>query len=62
VIQPNDERFWLYAAVDSVTNRLLHVKLSTRRNQATIEMLLAELHEKHVVDDAVFLVDSSPWL
>ncbi len=28
VIQLNDERFWLYAAVGSETNRLLHVKLS----------------------------------
>jgi putative transposase len=26
VIQLNDERFWLYAAVDPETNRLLHMK------------------------------------
>jgi transposase-like protein len=25
-------------------------------------MLRSELHEKHLVDDAVFLVDSAPWL
>ena len=27
VIQPNDERYWLYAAVDPDTNRLLHMEL-----------------------------------
>jgi len=62
VIQLNDERFWLYAAVDPATNRLLHVKLAPTRNQAITEMFLAELREKHLVDDAVFLVDSAPWL
>jgi putative transposase len=62
VIQLNDERFWLYAAVDFDTNRLLHVKLSPTRNQAITEIFLAELREKHLVDDAVFLVDSAPWL
>ena len=25
-------------------------------------MLLAELREKHLVDDAIFLVDGAPWL
>ncbi|SFQ20912.1 DDE domain-containing protein [Halolamina pelagica] len=51
VIQLNDERFWLYAAVDSDTNRLLHVKLSPTRNQAITETSVfaqrcetAELH------------------
>ena len=62
VIQLNDERFWLYAAVDPETNRLLHVKLSPTRNQATTEMFLSELREKYLVDDALFLVDSAPWL
>jgi len=58
----NDDRFWLSAAVDSTTNRLLHVKYSPTRNQAATEMSLAELREKHLVDDALFLVDSAPWL
>jgi len=62
VIQLNDERFWLYAAVDPATNRLLHVKFSPTRNQAITEMFLAELREKHLVDDALSLVDSAPWL
>ncbi|WP_121822955.1 IS6 family transposase [Halostella salina] len=62
VIQLNNERFWLYAAVGSDTNRLLHVKLSPTRNQAITEMFLAELCEKHLVGDTLFLVDSAPWL
>jgi transposase-like protein len=62
VIQLNDERFWLYVAVDPHTNRLLHFKHSPTRNQAIIEMFLSELRDKHLVDDAIFLVDSAQWL
>ncbi len=62
MIQLNDDRFWLYAAVDPETNRLLHVKLSPTRNQAIIEIFPTELREKHLVDNAVFPIDSAPWL
>jgi len=62
VIQLNDERYWLYAAVDPNTNRLLHVRLYSTRTQALTEMFLSELREKHLVDDAIFLVDGAPWL
>ena len=60
VIQPNDERFWLYVAVDPETNCLLHMKLYPTRNLAITEIFLAELQEKHLIDDALFLVDSAP--
>ncbi len=59
VLQLNDEWFWLYAAVDPETNRLLHVKLSPTRNIAITAIFLAELCEKHLVDNALFLVDSA---
>ncbi|MFC6987641.1 IS6 family transposase [Haloplanus sp. GCM10025708] len=62
VIQLNDEQYWLYAAVDPATNRLLHVRLFPTRTQALTEMFLSELREKHLVDDAIFLVDGAPWL
>jgi len=62
VVQLSDEQFWLYAAVDPETNRLLHVKLAPTINQAITEMFPAELREKHLVDDALFLVGSGPWL
>jgi len=62
VIQINGQRFWLYAAVDPTTNRLLHVALYPTRTTAISEMFLKELCEKHLVDDAIFLVDGAPWL
>ena len=62
VIQLNDERYWLYAAVDPATNRLLHVRLFPTRTLALTEMFLSELREKHLVDDATVLVDGAPWL
>jgi transposase-like protein len=62
VIQVNDQRFWLYAAVNPDTGRLLHVRLFPTRTQALTEMFLAELEEKHLVDDALLLVDGAPWL
>jgi putative transposase len=62
VIQLNDERFWLYAAVDPDTNRMLHVTIAPARNQVITEIFLVELREKHLVNDTVVLVDSAPWL
>ncbi|GAB3313419.1 IS6 family transposase [Haloplanus salinarum] len=62
VIQLNDERYWLYAAIDPDTNRLLHIRLYPTRTTAITLMFLSELREKHQVDDAVFLVDGAPWL
>ena len=62
VIRVNDQRYWLFAAVDPDSNRLLHVRLFPTRTSALTEMFLAELREKHLVDDAIFLVDGAPWL
>jgi transposase-like protein len=62
VIQLNAERYWLYAAVDPDTNRLLHVRLYPTRTTAISSMFLSEPREKHQVDDAMVLVDGTPWL
>jgi transposase-like protein len=62
VIQLNDQRFWLYAAVDPETNDFLHVRLFPTRTIVLTKRFLAELQEKHDVADAVFLVDGAPWL
>ena len=43
-------------------NQLLHVRLYPTRTTALTEMFLVELREKHLVDDALFLVDGAPWL
>jgi transposase-like protein len=61
-IHLDDQRDWLYAAVDPETNKFLHVRLFLMRNEGVTSIFLSELTEKHDVDDAVFLVDSGPWL
>jgi transposase-like protein len=59
VIQIDDERYWLYAAVDPDSNELLHTKLEPVRTKVFAHAFLAELREKHNVDDAQFLVDDA---
>jgi len=62
VIQTNDERQWLYAAVDPSTNEFLHVRLfQTRTTQLTV-LFLRELREKQQVEQATFLVDGAHYL
>ncbi|WP_433634822.1 IS6 family transposase [Halomicrococcus sp. NG-SE-24] len=62
VIRLNNQRYWLYAAVDPATNEFLHLKLYPTRTTMLTKQFLQELQEKHCVGDAVFLVDSAPWL
>ena len=59
VIQLDDERYWLYAAVDPDTNELLHTTLEPTTTKVFAHSFLTELSEKHDVEDAVFLVDGS---
>jgi putative transposase len=51
VIRFNDEQYWLYAAVDSDTNELLHTAFEPTRTNVISRGLFAELREKHDVDD-----------
>lgn len=59
MIRVNDEQYWLYVAVDPVTNRFRHVRLSPTYMIAITKAFIAELSQKHDVDDAVFLVDDA---
>ena len=62
VIQVNDQRHWLYAAVDPETNQFLHVRLfQTRTTQLTV-LFLHELREKQPIEEASFLVDNAHHL
>jgi transposase-like protein len=62
VIQLNDERHWLYAAVDPETNQFLHVRLfQTRTTQLTV-LFLRELRDKQQVEHVTFLVDNAHHL
>lgn len=62
VVNIDDERYWLYAAVDPETNVILHVRLYPTRTIVTTKMFLQELSNKHSVEDAEFFVDGAPWL
>ncbi len=62
VIKLNTERYWLYATVDPETNEFLHVRLFMTRNEGVTSIFLSELAEEHDVENAVFPVDSAPWL
>ena len=59
VIRLNNEKYWLYAAVDPKTNKLLHTKLEPTRTNVFAHAFFAEVREKHDVDEAVFLVDGA---
>jgi transposase-like protein len=60
VIQLDDQRYWLYAAINPDTDEFLHVKLGTAQNIGLSGLFFSELREKHEVSDAVFLVDGAP--
>ncbi len=59
VIQLNDERYWVYAAVDPETNELLHTSLELTTNIVIAQTYLVKVSEKHDVSEAVFLIDGS---
>ena len=62
VIQVNDERHWLYAAIDLETNEFPHVRLfSTRKTQLTV-LFLRELQQIASVAHAAILVDNAHHL
>lgn len=62
VIQLNDQRYWLYDAVDPATGEFLHVRLFPARTTVLTKQFLQELGEKHHVAESLFLVDGAPWL
>jgi putative transposase len=62
VIQLDDERWWLYAAVDPTTNDFIHVRLfSTRITQVT-GLSQREFLRRQSLDDAMILVDNAQHL
>jgi transposase-like protein len=58
----NDEQYWLYAAVDAKTNKLLHSKLSPTVTGLPAQSCLTELQENHDVNGALFLINGSKSL
>ncbi|QCW02940.1 IS6 family transposase [Natrinema pallidum] len=62
VIRIDEHQYWLYAAVDPETNKILHIRLFLTTTIALTERFLQELTEKYDVEDAVFLVDGAQHL
>jgi putative transposase len=62
VIQRNDERHWLYAAVDPETNQFLHVRLFQTRTTERTMLFLRELKEQVPVTQATILIDAGTHL
>ncbi|WP_280535451.1 IS6 family transposase [Halopenitus sp. POP-27] len=58
-IRINSEQYWLYAAVDPETNRILHSRLFPTYTIPIGREFLIEVAEKHDVEDALFLVDDA---
>lgn len=58
-IRVNDEEYWLYAAVDPATNRILHARLFPTYTIPIAREFLTEPAENHDVADAVILVEDA---
>ena len=54
----NDERRWLYAAVDPETNEFLHVRLFSTRTTQLMVFFLRELQQIVPITHAAILVDN----
>ena len=62
VIRINDQQYWLYAAANPETNKLLHLRLCSTTRTALTESFLRELRQRHDVEDTVFLIDGATHL
>ena len=62
MIQVNNERRWLYAAVDPKTNEFLHVRLFPTRTTQLTMLFLRELQQIVPVTQATILVDDAHHL
>ena len=58
----NEQKVWLYAAIDVDSKVVLHARLSQNRGTGPTTAFLRELKEKHHVSDAEFLVDGIGYL
>ena len=57
-----EEKVWLYAAIDVDSKVVLRARLSQNRGTDPATTFLRELKEEHRVSDAEFLVDSMGYL
>ena len=57
-----EQKVWLYAAIDVDEKVVLHAELSPRRGTKPATRFLRELKDRHNVEDAEFLVDGMGYL
>ena len=57
-----EQKMWLYVAIDVDSKVVLHARLSAHRGRDPAETFLRELKEKHCAEDAEFLVDGMGYL
>jgi putative transposase len=62
VIQVNDKRRWLYAAVDPDANEILHARFFPSTNAGLTIVFLRELRQKHDLNETTILVDHAQHL
>ncbi len=62
VIQLNDQQYWLYAAVDTDTNELLHTTLETTRKTMIAQQFLTNMGKRNDVFEAVLFIDGAQSL
>jgi len=62
MVRLHGQDHWLYGAVDSKTNEILHIRLFPTTTKQTMRWFLDELHRRYQLDDVVFLVDDADYL
>ena len=61
-IRLHGQKFWLYGAVDSHTNEILHLSRYPTATKQTTRWFLTEIHRRYQLDDVEFLVDDADYL
>ena len=62
MIRLHGDEYWLYGAVDPVTNEIIHVSLFSSTTKQTTRWFLTELHRRCRLGDPEFLVDGASYL
>jgi transposase-like protein len=62
MIRLHGQQFWLYAAVDPVTNEIVAVSLFPTTNKVTTRWFLDDLHQRCWLTDVTILVDGADYL
>jgi transposase-like protein len=62
MIRLHGQQFWLYAAVDPVTNEIVAVSLFPTTNKVTTRWFLDDLHQRCWLTDVMILVDGADYL